>query len=239
MTGELVKLKIEAYARPDYDQDEAAPDGSFIVMFNPENYKRKYKIVYEKRRGRGETAKPQKFKRIKEEDFELKFVLDGTGIANAKPEKVPTPEEHDVETKIQKLLKLAGKAVPRTHRTRFLKVSWGTLVIRCVLDSMDVDYTLFDSEGVPLRATVKLKLKGVKSDGRRVSENRFSSPDLTHIRTIKQGDRLDYLCYTIYRDASLYLKVARFNKLNSFLNLPIGQEILFPPLKNKTDADNE
>ena len=39
------------------------------------------------------------------------------------------------------------------------------------------------------------------------------------------------MAFRIYGDASLYLEVARVNKLNDFRNIKAGDRISFPPLK--------
>jgi nucleoid-associated protein YgaU len=57
------------------------------------------------------------------------------------------------------------------------------------------------------------------------------SPDLTHIRIVREGDTLPGLCEDIYNDPAYYLEVARFNRLGSFRNLEIGSEIYFPQLR--------
>ena len=58
MSGELTKLKIEAYQEADYS-DTPSNDYIFEVMFNPTNYVRKYEVEYEDRQGAGDTASPQ------------------------------------------------------------------------------------------------------------------------------------------------------------------------------------
>jgi nucleoid-associated protein YgaU len=59
-----------------------------------------------------------------------------------------------------------------------------------------------------------------------------SSPDLTHLITVKAGDTLPLLCDRIYRDSGYYMEVARINGLSSFRNLQPGTTLKFPPLAN-------
>ena len=237
--GEITKLYIEAFDRPDFDLDRTKKppvegEDVFVVMFNPEKYSRKYQVEYEKKKGKSKSARPQKFKGIKSQDFEIEFVLDGTGVAsmsdNSGVNNFPRKSKDGVEGEVKKLINMAGKVNGDTHRTSFLKVAWGDLVIRCVLDSLDINYTLFDSDGKALRATVRAKFIEVKSDGARVNEDRNNSPDLTHLRTVESGDRLHYMTHDIYRDPKYYLQIARHNGLNNFRRLKLDQQLSFPPL---------
>ena len=57
------------------------------------------------------------------------------------------------------------------------------------------------------------------------------SPDLTHLRVIKAGDKLPVLCNEIYGDPRLYLRVAQANGIDDFRNILPGMRIFFPPLE--------
>jgi nucleoid-associated protein YgaU len=58
-----------------------------------------------------------------------------------------------------------------------------------------------------------------------------SSPDLSHVVQVRQGDTLPLLCHRIYGDSRYYLKVAQFNGLQQFRSLPPGLRLHFPPLE--------
>jgi len=92
------------------------------------------------------------------------------------------------------------------------------------------DFKLFDPQGQPLRATAKVTFKSDETDALRESFNKANSPDLTHRRTVKAGDTLPLMCHRIYGDASMYLQIAKINKLLNFRNIEVGQELFFPPI---------
>jgi nucleoid-associated protein YgaU len=71
-------------------------------------------------------------------------------------------------------------------------------------------------------------------DTLRVAEERRSSPDLTHLHTVKAGEHLTLLADKYYGDASRYLQVADYNKLANFRRLEPGQQLVFPPLLEVT-----
>ncbi|RKZ90971.1 MAG: hypothetical protein DRQ43_10645, partial [Gammaproteobacteria bacterium] len=142
MSGELKKMQIEAYKESDYSDTKEV----FTVMFNPNTYSQKYEVEYEDRQGQGDSGSPQIFGKIKPQEYSFEFLFDGTGTA---AKKVIV---HDT---VEQFLAITGKFEGKNHRTKYLILYWGTLLAACVLKSAEITYTLFDSDGSPLRAKVK------------------------------------------------------------------------------------
>lgn len=218
--GKLKKFIIEAYTSEDYS---GSPEKTFQVMFNPNTYSRKYEVEYQEREGPGDTGSPQVFGKIKPQEYSFDFLFDGTGTA---------VEKVDVHEKIEEFLEVTGKNEGEIHRPMYLKISWGKLISKCVLKNAEISYSLFNPDGSPLRAKVKATFSENVEDTLRVAEERNNSPDLTHYRTVTQGDNLPLMSNRIYGDASYYIQVARFNNLSNFRKLEVGQRLLFPPIKN-------
>lgn len=216
--GELEKLIIQAYSKPDYSGKAVA---EFKFMFNPDEYTQVYDVEYKRQQGEGTTGSPVVFRKIKPQEYKLKFVFDGTGTSS---EKV---EVHD---KVQEFFKTVGYDGD-IHRPRFLKLLWGKLESRCVLLKAEITYKLFRPDGTPLRALINATFTENIDDSSRAKKANDSSPDLTHVRTVKDGDTLPALAYEIYGDHTLYLEVARANGLNGFRNLQTGMTLSFPPIE--------
>jgi LysM repeat protein len=216
--GGLTRLKIESYRASDYSGN---PVDTFTVLFNPNTYSQKYEVVYHARQGAGDTGSPQVFGKIKPQEYNFELLFDGTGTAI---------ERKEVSTEIDKFLEIAGKHDSEIHRPRYLRITWGTLVSRCVLKSADITYTLFKPGGAPLRARMRAVFSENVEDTLRVAEERRNSPDLTHLHTVKAGEHLPMLADKYYGDASRYLQVADFNKLANFRRLEPGQQLVFPPI---------
>lgn len=221
MDGELTKLTIEAFRDPSFAGE---PVDSFELMFNPENYSNKYEVEYNDRQGAGDTASPQVYERIKPRNLSFEFMLDGTGTSGPKVE---------VQDEIEHLLDLTVRNDGEIHRPFYVIVTWGTLLLKGVVKSVDISYTLFKPDGSPLRAKVKVTVAEAIQDEERVAEADNSSPDLTHRRIVKGGDKLPLMVDRIYGDPAYYFQVARANNLNNFRRLEEGQELIFPPVKNK------
>jgi hypothetical protein len=216
--GELEKLLIKAYTAPDYSGD---PVSEFKVFFNPEEYTRVYDVEFQREQGEGTTGSPVVFRKVKPQEYTLKFLFDGTGVSG---------EKIDVYETIQEFFQVAGYD-GEIHRPRFLKLIWGKLEIKCVLLKAEITYKMFHPDGTPLRAILNATFTENVDDSTRVAEANDSSPDLTHVRIVKEGDTLPLMTYRIYGDFSYYLEVARVNKLKNFRQLKAGERIFFPPME--------
>ena len=128
---------------------------------------------------------------------------------------------------------MAGKHDGEIHRPRYLKLSWGSLISKCVLKSAEITYNLFKPDGTPLRAKIACNFSENIEDKKRTAQEGKNSPDLTHQRQVQEGDTLPLMTYRIYGDPSYYLKVARFNNLTNFRQLEVGRTLYFPPLKQQ------
>jgi nucleoid-associated protein YgaU len=219
MSGALRKMKIEAYRKLDYTEFVE----SFEVMFNPAGYQQSYEVEYHAVQGQGTTGSPQKFGRIKPQEYSFELVFDGTGVSS---------EKSDVAQDVDRFLTVTGKNNGDIHRPNYLIVRWGSLISRCVLKSATIAYSLFRPDGSPLRAKVTAVFAENIEDALRVAEEGNSSPDLTHVRQVTAGDTLSAMVHRIYGDPAYYLEVARANGLDSVRQLAVGSTVRFPPLGN-------
>ena len=117
------------------------------------------------------------------------------------------------------------------HRPFFLKICWGTLLFKCVLISLDIEYKLFKPDGTPVRAVAKCTFKGTIEEDLRKAKEKKKSPDVTHERLLKAGDKLSLMTYRIYNQQAYLLPVAAFNRLDGFRNISPGTKLHFPPVE--------
>ncbi len=220
--GKLEKLKIEAYSTIEFAEKVGEP---FVVLFNPEKYDEKYEIEYDEEQAQGTSANAPAFGKIKPQEYQFEFILDGTGVVS------DIKDISDVNEEVQKFLAVVYEYNGEEHRPNFCKIHWGRLLVKCNLKNCSVSYTLFNSDGYPLRARIKATFTEVQSDEDRANEQADSSPDLTHIRQVKAGDTLPLMTYRIYKDIGAYPLVARYNNLTQFQELIPGTELKFPPLE--------
>lgn len=224
--GKLVKLTIQAYKTIDFNEPVGEP---FVTMFNPDKYNEKYEIEYKEDQAQGTSANASKFGKIKPQEFQFEFLIDGTGA---------TGEKKNVDEEINKFLEVAYEYNGDEHRPKFCKIFWGRLLIKCNLKTCSISHTLFDSDGYSLRTRIKATFAEVKSDELRTRQQADSSPDLTHIRQIVNGDNIALMCYRIYGDIRYYPLLARSNNLKQFQELKPGTEISFPPVEELLELNS-
>ncbi|MEN8115390.1 MAG: LysM peptidoglycan-binding domain-containing protein [Bacteroidota bacterium] len=237
MLGGLVKLKIKAYSDEQFTNEVA--NGEFSTLLNPEKYSLKYSVVQNQTQAPGTSSSASRFNRMPPEDLDLDFLFDRTGVVvdYANPPGVPSNNPlssligkgvmDDVETFKKVVFDYNGDE----HRPNYLIISWGTLLFKGTLTQMDVTFKLFKADGTPLRATIRAKFKAFVEDNLRVAAENNSSPDLTHVRVVKEGDTLPLIAHHIYGDSKYYLEVAKANNITNFRKLRVGQKIFFPPIE--------
>ncbi|AOW20709.1 CIS tube protein [Urechidicola croceus] len=215
--GKLTKMKIVAYKDPDF----SSKLGDYDVLVNPENYKAKAEQQFAPTKTIGSSEQTQNYVSGGASLFEMILFFDGTGIISTKK----------VDTQIQEVKDLTYKFNGDIHEPNYLRVYWGTQTLfQGRLKTWSVNYTMLDKDGTPLRAEVTLSLVSSISIKRKALEERKNSSDLTHVRTVLDGDNLPLMCYKIYGDSSHYIKVAKHNKLTNFRTLEPGKVIAFPPI---------
>jgi nucleoid-associated protein YgaU len=221
--GSLVKLVIQAYEDPQFGTLWDDPSNPFTVQINPEKYRQSLAASYTKTEAAGGTGQATTFDQDLGSTLALELVLDGTGA-------VPGSGSRSVDEQIVDLWRLGMKINSSTHQPNYLKLTWGTLLFKAQLRSLDIDYTMFSPDGTPLRARVAASFSKFQENLEGQVEQNMSSPDLTHALTVKAGDTLPLMCFRVYGDSSYYTQVARVNGLSTFRNLPVGMTLAFPPL---------
>lgn len=239
-TGELTKLKIKAYSDPKFT-DEVA-NGEFTTLVNPEKFTFNYKIEQNEDQASGTSDSAPKFNKKPPEDLELEFLFDRTGVivhyggdpnGNA-DDTVFKDEGEGIIDDIEKFKKVILEYNGDKHKPNYVMIYWGALLFKGMLTEMSMEFKLFKSDGTPIRAVVKAKFKGFVEEDLRVAKENNKSPDLTHLRMVKEGDTLPLMSHRVYGDSKYYLEVARVNGLTSFRKLAVGKEIFFPPIEKKS-----
>lgn len=229
-SGSLEKMVITAYSDGKFASQAGPP---FSVYINPDKYKHDYKIVYNCTQAQGSNGGSPRFNRMPSETISFELVFDGTGV-------VPSPlpgfqpfTDDGITRQIEAFKSLVFTYNGKIHSPNFLKVAWGTLLFKCRLASLGVDYTLFKPDGTPLRARAQVSLTEYTDPKELAKEATKSSPDMSHLVTVKAGDTLPLLCFRIYGSSIYYPQVAKANGLSCFRYLTPGSRLLFPPLDTR------
>ena len=230
MDGKLEKLKIISYSDPKFSKK----DGEFEAPFNPEEFTEKYVAEFNNEAPQGSVGTDQKFDKVQPQKYDLKLRLDGTGVARNSysfgSALSGNKEVESVPDQIKRFRKVATSYSGDTHQVKYVLLIWGPNIFAGRVLSVDITYTLFKPDGTPLRAELIVSIEESIEKNKELRKKNASSPDLTHIRVVKEGDTLPLMTYRIYGDTSYYLEVARVNGLTDFRHLMPGTKIVFPPL---------
>ncbi len=220
----LKKMSIVAYS----DNKFGSQVGKYDVLINPDTYSHNYDIQYNDATGQGKNGTFTQFRRMGEETVSFKITFDGTGVVPGSP---AASGSSSVKQQVDDFRNLVFKYNGEKHRPNFVKLIWGSLLFKCQMKTLGLKYTLFTPDGAPVRAEADLLFAGYTSAKELAKEATSSSPDMSHLVTVKAGDTLPLLCYRIYGTSLPYAQVARVNRLSGFRRLEPGTQLLFPPIR--------
>jgi hypothetical protein len=224
MPGLLTNLKILGLQEPT-GLSFAIPL-LFECMFNPDTYTVEHTTSFNTQQPVNGTGGDPKFNGAQPGTFSIEFILDGTGVSSDLeiPVAIPVPVQVLLFNAVT--LDISGDI----HRPNYLIVQWGTFIRDCVLVNSRITYTLFDSNGIPLRAKVNATFLERTDSKLNQIASMFSSPDLTHSKLVQEGDILPLMVYKEYKTQGYYLQVAGANRLKNFRKLETGTTINLPPI---------
>ena len=220
--GKLAKLTIMAFT--DKNRIIPIPGEEFRTMFNPEQYTKKYNICYAQKKGMNKPKGELVYQNTEAQTFSFDFLLDGTGAASEKVE---------VSRKVNEFLSVVYNYSGKIKRPNYLKLYWGNELSSCVLNNVEVNYTLFRPNGTPLRAIIKATFKEDISDDFLNKLINRSSATLDKVRKIKDGDQLATMTQSMYGNIGRIAEIASINKLDNLRELPVGKNMLFPSFNKK------
>lgn len=234
--GELKKMKLVAYT--DISFGTKAEGLEYDVLINPESYALTYGTEVNQQSAQGSSESITSFSKRSPQSLSFKFLFDGTGVIKRggggllSGLAVPglPADKPDVVQDFEKFKSVVYNFDGTTHQPRYVQLQWGPLLYNCQMTRMTLTFKLFNPDGSPLRAEADCTFQGVIDETKLAAIENRQSPDLTHIRTVIEGDTLPLMCYKEYGDSKYYYQVARYNNLSDFKKLAAGTKIIFPPI---------
>jgi hypothetical protein len=206
-TGKLTITRVSAGGG-------AARGTCFEVMINPATYSTTTTVVF---------TEQKKLSKVPPPVLSLPtLVLDGTGVVPCKG------TARSVDDQLQALTEVlfdVGQVNDKDAQP-VVKVAWGEMRFEGRAQSMEVKYTLFTPEGVPLRASVTLRL--VAPGQAETDKPQKGKSAKIERQLAAMAGTLSQLCFESYRDPSLDQQVARDNGLTSIRNVPPGTRLTLP-----------
>ncbi|MFT5821018.1 MAG: hypothetical protein ACI8ZM_002267 [Crocinitomix sp.] len=243
MSGKLEKLTILSHELSELDES----DGTYVALINPDQLVTETSIKFEEKTTKGNKTKQQNFTGTNAPKVSIKFLFDGTGIINQDNHEISfslsggiqtqgslfgkKPNGGTVDEQIIAFKDVTLKYNKNTHEPKYVTLVYGGWIFEGRLSTLKITYTLFSKEGLALRATGDATFVESVPTALEAKDKDNKSPDLTHVRTVKEGDTLHLMCQTIYKNPKLYLEIARVNKLSNYRKLAVGEKLFFPPIK--------
>lgn len=196
-------------------------------MFNPATFAFSQANRWESDSVPGKSTPTMRFVGGQGGTFSLSLVFDTTAAGTAVTAYTNTLLKlMDVDTT------LAGYDAQRANgRPPWVKFHWGTSLhsFKAVIQSIDVSFTYFSSEGLPLRASVNMSLEQYEPDANWGPQNPTSgtpTPNRTH--QVQVGDTLDRIAGRYYGDPTQWRAIAGANGIGDPLDLKPGRVLAIP-----------
>lgn len=150
-----------------------------------------------------------------------------------------TYEDHsDVRDKTQPIEELAMVA-NETHGPPILEFHWGgkawfhrkNAVLTWNLTSFNTTYKTFNSDGVPVRAEMKVTLSEYATEEDQKARIRLQSPDHEKVHRVRPGDTLHSIAVEAYDDPSKWRPIAEANNIEDPLALTPGVVLRVPRIR--------
>jgi hypothetical protein len=136
-------------------------------------------------------------------------------------------EGEDVREKyLESLLNLL-EINSRTHAPPVCEFKWGSsLSFTAILEKASVKYTMFLSDGKPVRATANVTFKEFFTE----SKVKRESADHTKTWLVKEGETLSFIAWQVYGDPAKWRPIARTNRIENPRKLKPGIRLVIPKL---------
>ena len=101
---------------------------------------------------------------------------------------------------------------------------------QCVVENVKQKFTLFSPEGVPLRATLAVRLREYKTLDQQLEQLNLNSPDRTQSHVLQRQETLSAIAERHYRRASQWRRIADANTIDDPRRISSGTFLTLPPI---------
>ena len=206
---------------------------TITVLFNPTEYSITKTNTWNFKEVQGSSLPPPEFGGGSPRQISLSLLLDNSVLE----------ESQSVLEITQKLFKMMevgdGQPAGGTRAAPpYITFRWGAVdTFKAVCTSLTCAYQLFQPNGDPIRAEVKLDLKQAEpaSTASANSANAVQNPTTralagAGVHTVQDGDSLPSIAYDAYGDPTRWRPIAEANSIDNPLSLRRGSELTIPRL---------
>lgn len=212
----------------------------FTVLYNPQSYVQQRSVNYANTTMLGRNGPVVQFQNGGAEQVSFELFFDssyaGAEIGGGLMEKgkftlnmatTDMTNKIDIRDYTKKVYDLM-EVLPKVHRPPLLQIKWGSLQFVGFLSSCMQQFTRFDANGKPVRATLRCSFVEAPDLNRPTPS--LQSPDTTKYHVSQQGDSLWAIAAQEYGDVSMWREIARANGMDNPRRLATGDTIAVPAL---------
>lgn len=212
----LLKMTILSFDKTGSEQLAAIPQ-VYMVMFNPTSYKLEYKVNYDENQAPASEPKSPVMNNIGPQQYSFDFLIDGTGAAGFKRNVLLDVESFKKTVGYDKNIGVGS--------VRYLILLWGSMMLKCSIETISVNYTLFNSAGIPLRATISATFRERKDEP---AEFMKDIDKFFDSNPVKDGLSVANIAYQALNAISQTVAIARANDLDSIREKVTASSIKLP-----------
>lgn len=186
------------------------------VQFNPSQYSISRNMKHKKNDGTNKSKQPEHATTVKDEfaTLSVSLTLDSAtpislaSFSDSERSKVEDSELTEIVALFANLMTINYEE----HSAFTVMFEWGNLHFVGKISSMNIQYTMFNRNGDPVRAKIDMSITGEDNEIiKNEKSNPFESPDRTKIRTLGPADELWMIAQKEYGDVSKWRYVAKEN----------------------------
>lgn len=229
--GQLVPariVKVNDALKPVYDGSEVK------CMFNPYEYTlSKSNSFKEQQAANGENSPPAELSKAGAQTLKLSIHFDTYGPAR---DSIYGTEKDvsKITDKLWDFMKVTTESQPDQNDKKHVPMvafHWGVFFFVSYITNMTQKFTLFDKNGIPVRAKVDITFTQYRDieDRHAMPQNPTSGGGpVNRVHQVVAGDRLDLIANQVYRDATKWRYIADYNNLTNPSELTPGQMLVIP-----------
>jgi len=140
----ISKLVIKAYSNESFTTQKS----EFSASINPANLKITSSVDYERSQGMGSANMALRYNVSPPKELSFRLIFDNTGIF--------PDSDKSVKDQIEALQDVVYKFQEDINSPYYVRVIWGVIDFKGKLVSLETSYTMFKSDGAPIRAEVDI-----------------------------------------------------------------------------------
>jgi nucleoid-associated protein YgaU len=117
-----------------------------------------------------------------------------------------------------------------THAPPRVKFRWGVFEFVAVVEKVSQRFTMFRSDGTPVRATLNVNFRQFKSIAEQLQDPRRNSADKTKRRVLEAHDSIWLLAAREYGEPRFWRLIAVTNDIDDPRRIEPGRVLVLPPI---------